>query len=323
MGALTTLFVLIAPISSVNSLASQYLGWNKNYLASVYIIGCPLILGVAIRYRRAAKTITARAVLAAALACVVATFLSGSYSAVAGLATAMLLIYLAFRLPRFFRIAVAALPAVFVAVSVFTAVSPSALDVANYFDGLTGHNHTMAARVLSAQIAMRTFEDAPILGVGEDRYQEFAFEQLGTGSHGQYYGNGLYQPHNFLVYIAVETGVLGVAAFMLILVLLSRIAIRGLALGISTDRGLATVVICCALFGYLTRSLFDLFDVSGTGTMFWLLLGLAYNVTYSRGAEPAPAAPPHQQLANAAPILSTVPMPALRRSATRREAQKL
>jgi O-antigen ligase len=140
----------------------------------------------------------------------------------------------------------------------------------------------MGARVLSAQIAMHTFEGAPILGVGEGRYQDYAFAQLGTGSEGVYYGNGLYQPHNFLVYIAGETGVLGVAAFLLILVLLSRIAVRGLALGASTDCGLAVVVICCALFGYLTRSLFDLFDVRGTGTMFWLLLGLSYYA--ARGA---------------------------------------
>jgi O-antigen ligase len=277
------------------------------------------MLAVGIRQSRAGKKGHARLLFVAAAACAVATIASSSFSSMLGLATSLILMGLAYKFNGLYRCAMYSLPAVFLAVSVFTAASPSALDVANYFDGLTGHNHTVAARVLSAQIALRTFEGAPILGVGEDRYQDYAFAQLGAGSAGQYFGNGLYQPHNFLVYIAVETGLLGAAAFLLILVLLARMAVRGLALGLGTDRGLAAVVICCALFGYLTRSLFDLFDVSGTGTMFWLLLGLAYSAIFaSRSESETAATQPKQLLSSAAPALSTVPMPALRRSASRR-----
>lgn len=131
------------------------------------------------------------------------------------------------------------------------------------------------------------FSDRPLTGVGFGLYEE----------HYQDYVAGLgielrseaRQAHSFVLEVASETGLLGLAAMGAVVGFavagLRRARRRFQAAGLA-DEGWIAAALLASITGFLITSLFLHHDFS---RIFWLLMGLSYSVIWMASRAPAPA----------------------------------
>ncbi|MBD3263994.1 MAG: hypothetical protein GF375_02685 [Candidatus Omnitrophica bacterium] len=147
-----------------------------------------------------------------------------------------------------------------------TLIEPIAERIETLEEGLeeAGHRRT------NWQEAAAIVEDFPILGTGPNTYT------LVGPNYSLREGGGIY-PHNCYLQIAAETGILGLAAFLWVILRFFRLSIRK----IKKEGGVLLLGINAGLLAYLVQSFFDtnLFSLK-LAVLFWFMLGLGTSLFY-------------------------------------------
>jgi O-antigen ligase len=241
-----------------------------NYFAQMLLIAVPLGLERALHAARHALRVLG---LASALACGAAIFLTFSRGGFFGLVVILALILLRYR-PKIVPLVVAAV----VVFAIAASSSPYVARVSTINELIpgqspkTGQDVVIHGRDALAKIAVRMFSDHPVTGVGYGnyavRYNAYnrsvgADPAVGT------------TPHDLVLEVAAETGVLGLAAWGALLFLALRSLARtrrwAQAVGSVELAGLVEALFI-AIVGYQVTALF----AHGAYPIFyWLLLALA------------------------------------------------
>lgn len=237
---------------------------DANHVAAFLVLGAAMSLGLAVRLPDLRTRMALLAVGVAAVAAVAVTYSRGAY--IATVIAALVVVLLS---PH--RIRVLAGLAAVGAVAVMVAPGDMIRRVESIAMAWLGEDHTMSVRMAHYQIALRTFQAHPLLGVG------LAAEPR------VFYENG------YMMLLA-ETGILGFATFGLILAALAWAAIdlyrnstepwlRGFATGYLA--GLAgMLVLGCTLV---------VFVLSRVAPTFWVLSGILLWLRTTRGSPEASA----------------------------------
>jgi O-antigen ligase len=144
------------------------------------------------------------------------------------------------------------------------------------------------------QGALTAFSDHPLLGIGTGSFVTVAEEVACPGP-----GCGVQYPHNMLLELAAELGILGLAFGLIFLGASSARVVRAVAAG---ARSHPESIVVAALFSgsFVTAMLTG--DISGNGNL-WLAAGLALGLTHVSAGDGATAA-------EAAPGTARRPLPA-------------
>ncbi|MBX5491095.1 MAG: O-antigen ligase family protein [Chloroflexi bacterium] len=144
---------------------------------------------------------------------------------------------------------------------------------------VTGENWSVVERMAHWQAAWYMFLDRPWLGVGPGNYAT-AYEQYFLPN----WADPLGHAHNYYLNLAAETGLVGLATFLLVLGLAYRAAVRGLG---SSDPFWRTVALGTlgTLLALTVHSSFDSLFVHGVGVQIGTLFGLAQLASDRRDTE--------------------------------------
>ncbi|MCK5558733.1 MAG: O-antigen ligase family protein, partial [Candidatus Hydrogenedentes bacterium] len=127
------------------------------------------------------------------------------------------------------------------------------------------------------QSAFRTFLDAPVLGVGKGNY-EIATPAYWTESAKTAFASNLrmgIQAHNEYLEIAVETGIVGLGAFIWFLVCLGSRSLSLWKKELTGERRTILLAIVCALTAVLVHSLFSFnLQTPASALNFFVLVGV-------------------------------------------------
>jgi tetratricopeptide (TPR) repeat protein len=118
---------------------------------------------------------------------------------------------------------------------------------------------------------LKMFEHRPITGWGPDSFVTHYQQYLDRGAAGLGDAETADKPHNVFVEHAANTGLLGLIAYLGLLVVAFRRALRRLRDGPPTERVLATTLIGL-LAAYAGQAFFSI-DVSAIAVLGWILLG--------------------------------------------------
>ena len=138
------------------------------------------------------------------------------------------------------------------------------------------------ARLPLIKVALNMIRDRPLFGVGLNSYTEAAREYDNTPERITFSWNA--PVHNIFLFIAGETGLMGLACFLLLLFTVMMALLPALR---SPDRFLASVGLglLIGLMAYLAHAQIDYSQWTHGGHL-WLILGLAVSIG-SLGARPA------------------------------------
>lgn len=140
----------------------------------------------------------------------------------------------------------------------------------------------MTPRLYIWKSALKMIKDKPLLGSGLDTFQ-ITFPKYRLPLYWQLEWNGTPEKaHNFFLQIGATTGLLGLGAWLWLLITYFAIVVRQLRRLEGTRRHLA-VAIALAQLGFLVQDQFN-FTVVAYGSLFWFFLGLG--PTLSRQEEP-------------------------------------
>jgi len=210
------------------------------------------------------------AVLAIALG---ATFLSLSRGGYLALAVIALILAVINRYRWFL------LPAVVVAGAALSRVPPIASRLAHEFD-LHDPNNTFVSRTDLWQATLRMLRDHPIFGGGM-----FGFARSIQPYRGGIYEENLIYPHNIVLNMWTETGLLGLASFAWILVQAFRVSWAGWKSGPAAWRPMQ-LGIFLAMVAVIVHGLVDVpYLKNDLALEFWTFLGLAWAGTRAAKAD--------------------------------------
>ncbi len=217
----------------------------------------------------------------------VMVYQSGTRGAVLGLAAALALFLVAYALwGKLRRVRIAAI-ALAVFLVLLVALVPAFLAVRDTetFRNLVGSNTTLSrlasigpddssvrSRINSATVGFNGFTERPLLGWGPDNYTA-AYDRHLTARAVAYSTESFDQAHNKVIEELVTKGLLGLAGYLAIWLVLAWILIRRIR-DLRPDAQLFTMLIGAALAGYFIQNL-ALFDTPGTAVQLYLLLGFA------------------------------------------------
>lgn len=150
---------------------------------------------------------------------------------------------------------------------------------------VTAENWSVVERMAHWQAAWYMFLDRPWLGVGPGNYAA-VYERYYLGD----WLDPLGHAHNYYLNLAAETGVCGLLAFLLVLLLAFRATLRGLGSDDPFWRPVALGTLG-VLLAVAVHSSFDNLFVHGVSVQIGALLGLAQLASDRREVEAARAAP--------------------------------
>jgi len=265
---------------------------NPNFLAAYILMSLPIaVMFFLTARRRGWKTV----MLVATLLMVLAIFFTKSRGALYGLLAegALLSGYLAWNhlkgggLVRRNRNALIAL-ACLAGLTLFSGQVRSAIveTVTRTAATLNAKHITMTPRLYIWRSALQMMRDHPVLGSGLDTFQ-ITFPKYRLVEYWQLEWNGTPEKaHNFFLQIGATTGLLGLAAWLWMIVGFFVVVIRQWRT-MSPLRQHLSVGILLAQTGFLVQNQFN-FTVVAYGSLFWFLLALG--PTLNREEEAAPAA---------------------------------
>ena len=212
---------------------------------------------------------------------------SGTRGSIAGLAAALTLLLIAYalwgKLRRVRIAAIASLAALAVLVPAFLAVRDT-----EAFTGVAESNPTLRrlasiglddpsvrSRINSTAIGFNGFTERPILGWGPENYT-IAYDKYLTPRAVAASTESFDQAHNKIIEELVTKGLLGLAGYLALWLLMAWIFVRRVR-NLQPDAQLFTMFIAAALAGYFVQNL-ALFDTPGTAVQLYLLLGFAIYV---------------------------------------------
>lgn len=243
---------------------------DANYYAQALAIAVPIALNRALYERRISLRLLALAVAALATFATVTTFSRGGALTVA----VVIVVFLLLRRPRPRVVAMAAVAAVLLAGSLPTAFQDrlsAAVDLAGAGSGAPV-DIAVRGRLSEVLAGAAMFRDEPLLGVGVANYpptyleysQEFQLDARGDER----------SAHSLYIEIAAETGMLGIIAFLALLIGGVRALRRCRRWSHAADppaRGL-TEGLALGIFAFLVSSLFL---HAAHARIFWLLAAIA------------------------------------------------
>jgi O-antigen ligase len=146
-------------------------------------------------------------------------------------------------------------------------------------------SHPFSAVGSRGQIWLDTLRLAsrhPLVGVGYGR------GSLGRADMNFHRYPLLWHGHNTFLNVAAETGIIGLLAFLAVMIALLIRSWRDWRRGIGLRSYVAGVVLV-AMIGFLFRNLFNDFLIDDTGLLFWIICALLYVTAWDRSPErPAP-----------------------------------
>ncbi|HXC76551.1 MAG TPA: O-antigen ligase family protein [Candidatus Acidoferrum sp.] len=162
------------------------------------------------------------------------------------------------------------LPGVVIVGVVLSRIPAIASRLAHEFN-LHDPNNTFVSRVDLWQATLRMLRDHPILGTGM-----FGFARSIQPYRGGVYEENLIYPHNILLNMWTETGLLGVASFGWLLVQTFRVSWRGWTSGPVPWRAIQLGIVL-AMTAIIVHGLVDVpYFKNDLALEFWTLLGLAW-----------------------------------------------
>jgi O-antigen ligase len=136
----------------------------------------------------------------------------------------------------------------------------------------TDPNNSLDQRVRLWKATLRMLQDHPLFGTGLSGFSRTINPYRNVSG----YTDQLIYPHNILLNFWTETGLLGLAAFVWILVQAARLAWRGWRAGSPAWRPLQLGVLL-ALVGMVIHGLVDVpYWKNDLSLEFWVLLGLSW-----------------------------------------------
>jgi O-antigen ligase len=171
------------------------------------------------------------------------------------------------------------LPGVVVLGAVLSRVPPIASRIAHEFN-LSDPNNTFVSRVNLWEATLRMLRDHPIFGGGL-----FGFARSIQAYRGGVYEENLIYPHNIVLNMWTETGLLGLAAFFWLLVQTFRVSWTGWTSGPPAWRAIQLGIVL-AMVAIIVHGLVDVpYFKNDLALEFWTLLGLAWAGTRQAKAE--------------------------------------
>jgi O-antigen ligase len=171
------------------------------------------------------------------------------------------------------------LPAVVVVGAAMSRVPPIASRIAHEFN-LSDPNNTFVSRVNLWEATLRMLRDHPIFGGGL-----FGFARSIQAYRGGVYEENLIYPHNIVLNMWTETGLLGLAAFLWLLVQTFRVSWTGWTSGPQAWRAMQLGIVL-AMVAIIVHGLVDVpYFKNDLALEFWTLLGLAWAGTRQAKAE--------------------------------------
>jgi len=236
--------------------------YNTSNAVALYLV--PLI-GMAASLVLYEQERRVRLVSAAFLAlAVAATFLSLSRGGYFALAVIALILAIVNRYRWY------VLPAVVVAGVAVSRIPAIATRLAHEFN-LNDPNNSFVSRIHLWQAALRMLRDHPILGTGM-----FGFARSIQPYRGGVYEENLIYPHNLVLDMWTETGLLGVVAFGWLIVQTFRISWRGWTSGPQAWRPIQLGIVL-AMTAIVVHGLVDVsYFKNDLALEFWTFLGLAW-----------------------------------------------
>jgi O-antigen ligase len=144
--------------------------------------------------------------------------------------------------------------------------------------------------------AVQIFADHPLLGVGPSRYGGAAADLFGTPVYAAYGTDRLFvnpsqrTVDNFWLHLVVESGLLGLVAYLGMIAAALRPIIRS-ALTAGWGRRVALAGISGAVIGLAINALTTmLLEANSVAFLFWFLLGIGSQLAAAPAGEPAAAA---------------------------------
>jgi O-antigen ligase len=269
---------------------------SANYFALVLVIAVPLAVDRMLHEAKRGTRLLAAAALASMVASIVFTYSRGGLVALAAVCLPM-----ALWIPRHQRrrmmlagATAAVVLAVLVAPTSYGQRLAALGQVAGAVSGETPEDSALRGRISEMASALLMFADHPLIGVGygnfEEHYPQYARTLALDGRREER------QAHSLYLEILAETGLLGLAAFALLMLQPVAGLRRAHAALVARGRSRAAQQVGAfgiALFGYLAGSLFLHLSYP---RYLWLLVGIAFamgalgaTVADEGGPEGAPA----------------------------------
>jgi putative inorganic carbon (HCO3(-)) transporter len=247
--------------------------YNTSNAVALYLVPLIGIAASLVLYERDRRVrIVSAAFLALALG---ATFLSLSRGGYFALAVIALILAIVNRYRWYL------LPAVVVAGAVLSRIPAIATRLAHEIN-LNDPNNSFVSRVHLWQAALRMLRDHPILGTGM-----FGFSRSIQPYRGGVYEENLIYPHNLVLDMWTETGLLGLVSFGWLLVQAFRISWRGWTSGPLPWRAIQLGIVL-AMTAVVVHGLVDVsYFKNDLALEFWTFLGLAWAGTRAPKAEVA------------------------------------
>jgi O-antigen ligase len=171
------------------------------------------------------------------------------------------------------------LPAVVVAGAAMSRIPAIASRLAHEFN-LSDPNNTFVSRLDLWQATLRMLRDHPILGTGM-----FGFARSIQPYRGGVYEENLIYPHNIVLNMWTETGLLGVVSFGWLLVQTFRVSWRGWTSGPLPWRAIQLGIVL-AMAAIIVHGLVDVpYFKNDLALEFWTFLGLAWAGTRAPKAD--------------------------------------
>ncbi len=171
------------------------------------------------------------------------------------------------------------LPAVVVVGAAVSRVPAIASRLAHELN-LSDPNNTFVSRVNLWEATLRMLRDHPILGTGL-----FGFARSIQPYRGGVYEENLIYPHNIALNMWTETGLLGLASFLWLLVQAFRVSWRGWTSGPTAWRAIQLGIVL-AMVAIIVHGLVDVpYFKNDIALEFWTFLGLAWAGTRTAKAQ--------------------------------------
>ena len=171
------------------------------------------------------------------------------------------------------------LPAVVVIGVAMSRVPAISTRMAHEFN-LSDPNNTLVSRLNLWEATLRMLRDHPVLGTGM-----FGFARSIQPYRGGVYEENLIYPHNFVLNMWTETGLLGLASFLWLLVQAFRVSWKGWTSGPQAWRAMQ-LGIGLAMVAIIVHGLVDVpYFKNDLALEFWTFLGLAWAGTRKANVE--------------------------------------